>query len=480
MSINFMQRICSYEFKGEDILKKPNIILINCDDLGYGDLACYGSNVNKTPYLDRMAEEGVRCTDYHVMSPVCSASRAALLTGCYPQRVGIHGVLFPGDPIGLNLDEVTVADVLKGAGYRTKIVGKWHCGDQPEFLPTNHGFDEYYGLPYSNDMGIQGKPENHKDRVPLPLMRNEDVIQEQPDQRGLTERYTEECVRFIRDNKEGPFFLYLAHMYVHVPLFVPGRFLAQSDNGGYGGAVECIDWVTGVIFDELKRQGLDEDTIVIFTSDNGSRARDEGGSNAPLRGGKFTTWEGGQRVPCIIRWPGKVPAGRVCDELVTSMDFLPSLAKLAGTTEPKDRTIDGKDITPLWLGQKGASSPHDTFWYYRLENLEAVRKGKWKLHFAKGKAFSKADEPMKELYDLENDIGEENNLYDQHPEVVAELEKVAEQARQELGDLLTDETGTGRREVGVVENPEPLAKYDESHPYIVAAYDTPDTHVMGG
>jgi arylsulfatase A len=464
----------------EKLMSKPNIILINCDDLGYGDLACYGSPLNKTPYLDRMAEEGVRFTDYHVMSPVCSASRAAMLTGCYPQRVGIDGVLFPNDPIGLNLDEVTIGDVLKGQGYRTKIVGKWHCGDQPEFLPTNHGFDEYYGLPYSNDMGIQGKPENHAKRVPLPLLRDDDVIQEQPDQRGLTERYTEECVRFIRDEKDGPFFLYLAHMYVHVPLFVPRRFLKQAENGGYGGAVECIDWVTGVIFDELQRQGLDENTMVIFTSDNGSRGRGEGGSNAPLRGGKFTTWEGGQRVPCIVRWPGNVPAGRVCDELVTSMDFMPTFARMVGTTEPQDRTIDGKDISPLLFGNEGATSPHETFWHYRLGNLEAVRKGKWKLHMAKGKAFNKADESMNELYDLEADIGEENNVFDEHPDIVEELRAVADAARAELGDTITEAEGSGKREVGRVENPVPLATYDENHPYIVAAYDTPDTDVMGG
>lgn len=460
--------------------KKPNIILINCDDLGYGDLACYGSKVNKTPYLDKMAAEGTRFTDYHVMSPVCSASRAALMTGCYPQRVGITGVLFPADPKGLHPDEITVADVLKDAGYRTKLVGKWHCGDQPEFLPTEHGFDEYYGLPYSNDMGIQGKPENMHNRVPLPLLRNGEVIQEQPDQRGLTERYTEECVRFIRDNKENPFFLYLAHMYVHVPLFVPRRFLRQAENGGYGGAVECIDWVAGVLFDELRRQGLDEDTMVIFTSDNGSRARGEGGSNAPLRGTKFQTWEGGQRVPFIVRWPGKVPAGKTCDELITAMDMMPTLARLAGKTEPQDRVIDGKDISPLILGEEGAKTPHESFWYYRLDQLEAVRRGKWKLHFSKGEAFKTGEPFPPELYDLDDDIGESNNVVDDFPEIVAELESEAERARAELGDELKEIEGKGRRKVGITENPAPLAHYNEDHPYIVACYDTPDTKVMGG
>ncbi len=460
---------------------RPNFILINCDDLGYGDLGCYGSAVNRTPALDRMAAEGMRFTDYHVMSPVCSASRAALLTGCYPQRVGMKGVLFPGDAIGLNPKEITIAKLLKGQGYRTKIVGKWHCGDQPEFLPTNHGFDEYYGLPYSNDMGIQGPPENRPPwRVPLPLMRNAEVIQQQPDQRGLTERYCEECVRFIRDNRRGPFFLYLAHMYVHVPLFVPHRFLRQSRNGGYGGAVECIDWAAEVLFHELKQLGLDENTLVIFTSDNGSRANGEGGSNAPLRGTKAETWEGGQRVPFIVRWPGKVPAGKVCHELVTAMDLLPTLARLAGTTEPQDRVMDGRDIAPLLFDKPGARSPHESFFYYRHESLHAVRKGKWKLHFLQAVGFAKPQAVAPELYDLDRDVGEQHNVAAAHPEVVAELTALAEQARQDLGDAFTGVVGRGRREPGRVENPKPLTTYDENHPYIVACYDMPDTNVMGG
>lgn len=461
-------------------MTKPNIILINCDDLGYGDLACYGSPVNKTPTLDRMASEGVRFTDYHVMSPVCSASRSALMTGCYPERVGFPGVLFPGQDIGLHPDEITIADVLKGQGYRTKIVGKWHCGDQPPFLPTNHGFDEYYGIPYSNDMGVQGPPEKRASKVPLPLMRDDEVIQEQPDQRGLTERYMEQCVRFIRDNREGPFFLYLAHMYVHVPLFVPRRFLRQSENGGYGGAVECIDWVAEVIFHELSKLGLDENTLVIFTSDNGSRARDEGGSNAPLRGRKAQTWEGGQRVACIVRWPGKIPGGRVCDELVTSMDFMPTLAGIAGTSEPRDRTIDGKDIRSIWFDEPGAESPHEVFFYYARGNMAAVRKGKWKLHFIEGSAFGGDLEPNPQLYDLESDIGEQNNVYDKHPDIVKELEAAAEAGREELGDALHSIEGTGCRPIGRVKNPRPLCEYDESHPYIVAAYDTPDMPTMAG
>jgi arylsulfatase A len=464
---------------GSQPQSRPNIVLINCDDLGYGDLACYGSTVNATPFLDQMAEEGMRFTDFHVMSPVCSASRAALLTGCYPQRVGINGVLFPADPVGLSPQEVTIASILRGQGYRTKIVGKWHCGDQPPFLPTNHGFDEYFGLPYSNDMGIQIGT-NPEKRVPLPLMVNDEVIEQQPDQRGLTDRYAEESIRFIRSNRARPFFLYLAHMYVHVPLFVPDRFLRKARNGGYGGAVECIDWVTGLIMDELKRWGIDQRTLVIFTSDNGSRARGEGGSNAPLRGTKFTTWEGGQRVPCIIRWPGHVPDGVVCSELVTAMDFLPTLARLAGTTEPTDRTIDGKDVRPLLFGESGAASPHDRFYYYRLNYLEAVRQGKWKLHLTRGAGFKCPDRIEPELYDLSADVGETTNVINEHHAVAAQLTSLAEAARADLGDAVTGDVGRGKRPAGRVDDPRPLTTHHVDHPYFVASYDTPDTGVMGG
>ena len=453
----------------------PNIILINCDDLGYGDLGCYGSIRNRTPHIDRLAQEGMRFTDFYMASPVCSPSRAAMMTGCYPPRIGFgsfHGevVLFPGYNIGLSEEEVTVASQLKEAGYATKIIGKWHCGDQPEFLPTRHGFDEYFGIPYSNDMGRQS---DRPDNPPLPVVRNETVVQQQPDQRGITERYAEEAVNFIDRHANEPFFLYLAHMYVHVPLFVPKQFLESSENGAYGGAVECIDWSVGTILDRLKELGIDENTLIIFTSDNGSRAQGEGGSNDPCRGTKQETWEGGQRVPCIMRWPDRIEAGATCNAVVSSMDFFPTFSVLANTPIPGDRKIDGYDISPLMFNMK-ATAPNDTFFYYRQNSLEAVRVGDWKLHFRK------QGHVIQELYNLREDIGESRNRYEEVPEVVASLETKAAAIREDLGDEALGIVGKGTRHIGRIENGKPLTEYRSDHPYMVAMYDLPDMPTMSG
>jgi arylsulfatase A-like enzyme len=451
--------------------RQPNIILINCDDLGYGDLACYGSDRNDTRHLDQLAKEGVRFTNFYMAAPVCSASRAAMLTGCYPQRIGFADcqVLFPGQAQGLNPKEATIAKQLKQVGYDTKIIGKWHCGDQPEFLPTNHGFDEYFGIPFSNDMGRQV---NRLESPPLPLMRNEKVIQEQPDQRGITERYVDESLQFIRRDRNSPFFLYLAHMYVHVPLFVPKQFLGISRNGAYGGAVACIDWAMGMIEAELGRLGIKEKTLVIFTSDNGSRAREEGGSNAPLRGTKAQTWEGGQRVPCIMRWPGKIAAGTICEGIASSIDLFATLAEITRAPLPADTTIDSISLVETILS--GKPTKRNTFAYYRGPNLEAVRQDDWKLHFCKG------DQVLSGLYNLRHDIAEADNGYDRHPEIVAEIEAVAEGFRRIFGDRRLNRVGTEIREAGLCKSPKPLTKYDENHPYMIACYDLADMPTMLG
>ncbi len=447
---------------------QPNIILINCDDLGYGDLGCYGSKVNVTPAIDRMASEGMRLTDFYMASPVCTPSRGGMLTGCYPPRIGFgefdgQWVLFPGQGIGLHPDEITIATLLKTSGYRTMLIGKWHCGDQRDFLPTRHGFDQYYGLPYSNDMGRQaGRPDT---MPPLPLLRDEEVLEEQPDQRSLTERYVEQAVRFLRDRRKDPFFLYFAHMHVHLPHYAPERFERESRNGEYGAAVACVDWATGVLLDELKQLGLDEDTLVIFTSDNGSRG-DRGGSNAPLRGTKGTTWEGGQRVPCIFRWPGRIPAGSVENGIVSSLDFYPTFAHLGHADLPADRITDGLDLLPMLTER--APSPRTSFYYYMRNSLEAVREGKWKLHVQKDRA------GMTALYDLEQDMGETTDLSGDHRDVVSRLEVLLAACREDLGDDTQGVTGRNIRPAGRVDHPEPLTHYDPEHPYIMAMYDKED------
>ena len=454
-------------------MKKPNIILINCDDLGYGDLGCYGSQVNQTPCLDTMAKEGIRFSDFYMASSVCSPSRGAMMTGCYPRRIGFGSfddrwVLFPGQGLGLSPNERTIASVLREAGYATMCIGKWHCGDQPEFLPTRHGFDGYYGLPYSNDMGRQVGREGYP---PLPLLKNEEVIQEQPNQTSLTERYLERAISFIRRNQDSPFFLYFAHMYVHLPLYVPDRFLKESRNGAYGAAVACIDWVAESLFAELQRLGMDDDTLVVFTSDNGCRG-DNGGSNSPLRGGKGTTWEGGFRVPCIMRWPSAISGGQIYSRIFTSMDLYPTLCAVAGAAVPDDRKIDGAALD--WVALDGIPSTQhvlsqrDTFFYYYKDQLEAVRSGRWKL-FVRRK-----DEVVSELYDLNEDVGEKVNLHERHPEIVEELMEKLRACRDDLGDNALGMEGTGCRPCGTVANPKPLTEYVPGHPYYIAMYDIED------
>lgn len=460
-------------------MKLPNIILINCDDLGYGDLGCYGSTRNDTPNLDQLAAEGVRFTDFYMASPVCSASRAAMMTGCYSQRIGFADcqVLFPGQKEGLNPSEVTIARLLKQTGYDTKLIGKWHCGDQPEFLPTSHGFDEYFGIPYSNDMGRQV---GFLDRPPLPLMRNGEVIQQQPDQRSITERYVDEALQFLRRDRRNPFFLYFAHMYVHVPLFVPKQFLDASRNGAYGGAVACIDWAMAVLDAELDRLGIKDETLVIFTSDNGSRAGNEGGSNGPLRGKKTETWEGGQRVPCIMRWPGKIAPGTTCTGIASSIDFYATLAEVAGVAMPADRKLDSISLAETLL--KGKPTKRDVFAYYRGPHLEAVRKGDWKMQFWKF-GWPEADMGKRRLsllHNLRDDVGENTDVYDAHPEVVAELEAVAEEFRRAFGDRRLGRVGNEIRAAGICQTPKPLTEYDPKHPYMIACYDLADMPTMCG
>ncbi|MCL2406906.1 MAG: sulfatase [Defluviitaleaceae bacterium] len=446
-------------------MRKPNIILINADDLGYGDLSCYGSAVNDTPHLDKMAAEGLRFTDFYTASPACSPSRGALLTGCYPKRFGFgsfdgRAVLYPGQGCGLHSNEVTIAKLLKTVNYNTKCVGKWHCGDQPGFLPNDHGFDSYYGIPFSNDMGRQNG-RGH----PLPLMCDASVIEQQPDQTTLTARYTEESVRFIRENRSTPFFLYLAHFHVHLPHYAPERFLRESRNGRFGAALASMDWSTGVILNELKAMGIDENTLVIFTSDNGARIT-EGGSNAPLRGAKTTMWEGGLRVPCIARWPGVIKPG-VSSGIAACMDFFPTFARIAGAEISDDRVIDGFDMMPLFKGQ---TSNRTDFAYYAADNLCALRKGDWKLHTGRGLVWD-TPKPVLELYNLADDIGETMNVYDEHPNIVSELRQLMEKYRETLGDAVTNSTGRNIRPIGRVNNPKPLTEYDPAHPYYIAMYD---------
>jgi len=403
----------------------------------------------------------MRLTSFYVTSGVCTPSRAGLMTGCYPRRVnmhvssGGHSVLMPVDNKGLHPDEVTIAEVLKGRGYATACIGKWHLGDQPPFLPTRQGFDTYLGIPYSDDM--TPRP-SRPGWPPLPLMENERVIEAPVDRNLLTKRYTEEAIRFITEHRDGPFFVYLPHaMPGSTPTpFASERFRGRSANGPYGDSVEEIDWSTGEILAALKRLDLDEKTLVLWTSDNGCPRRNPlQGSCKPLGGWGYTTMEGGMRMPCIVRWPGQIPAGTTCDELLTTMDLLPTFAKLAGAAPPEDRIIDGHDAWPLLSGRPGAKSPYEAFYYYEMANLQAVRSGKWKLHLPGKRKRSvplpKEIEHTAMLFDLDADLAETTDVAPQHPDVVARLTALAEKAREDLGD--GNRPGKNQRPAGWVDDP---------------------------
>jgi arylsulfatase A-like enzyme len=438
----------------------PNFVIILTDDQGYADVGCYGAKGIRTPNLDRMAAEGVRFTDFYVAQAVCSASRAALLTGCYPNRIGILGALSPLSTTGISDDEVTIAQMLQPRGYRSAIFGKWHLGHQPKFLPTRHGFNVYFGLPYSNDMW----PKHPTLKFPkLPLLKGEEIIALDPDQSQLSTAYTQHAVHFIEENRDRPFFLYVAHSMPHVPLFVSPKFKGKSERGLYGDVIMEIDWSVGQILAALKDQGIDDRTLVIFTSDNGPWLSygDHGGSAGSLREGKATSFEGGVREPCIMRWPGKIPAGTVCREPVATIDLFPTLGTLAGASLPQHK-IDGLDVWPLISGVPGAKSPHDAYYFYWGNSLQAVRAGKWKLHFPHSynslgaNTAGEGGKPgrymtMKiglSLYDLEGDPGEKRNVLSDQPNLVEHIKRLAEKARNDLGDAATGRAGRGIRAPG--------------------------------
>ncbi len=428
--------------------RPPNVIIIYADDLGYGDLGCFGVKKIKTPQLDKMAKQGTRFTSFYVSQAVCSASRAALMTGKYSNRTGILGALGPKNTNGLPREHTTMAEMLKTLGYATSMIGKWHLGHLPEFLPTKRGFDEYYGLPYSNDMW----PKHPTAKFPdLPLIEGGKTIGLNPDQTKLTTDYTTRAVQVIQKNRNRPFFLYLAHNMPHVPLFVSDRFTGKSDAGLYGDVIMEIDWSVGQILQALQEQGIDDNTLVIFTSDNGPWLSygNHSGIAGLLREGKGTTWEGGVRVPFIARWPGRIPADKSQPEPAMTIDLLPTVSRLTGAKLPAGK-LDGKDITPLLMNEAGAKSPHDAYYFYWNNELQGVRSGPWKLYFPRTYRSMVGQEPGKdgkpglyknvnagqELFNLDTDLSETTNIAAKHPEVVRRLEALAERMRADLGDSL--------------------------------------------
>jgi arylsulfatase A-like enzyme len=443
----------------------PNFIVIYIDDMGYGDIGPFGARGYSTPNLDRMAKEGRVFTDFYVTQAVCSASRAGLMTGCYNVRVGIQGALAHQATHGINSAEMTLGEVAKQRGYATACFGKWHLGHHPKFLPTNNGFDEYLGLPYSNDMW-PNHPEAG-DRFPkLPLIDGTRIVDadvDDQDQNQLTTLYTERAVQFIQRNKTRPFLVYLPHSMVHVPLHVSDKFRGKSSRGLFGDVVMEIDWSVGQILDTLRAEKLDQDTLVIFTADNGPWLSygDHAGSAGPLREGKGTMFDGGCREPTVMWWPGRIPAGTQCREPAMTIDVLPTLAYLCGAKLP-DHKIDGRNIWPLMAAEAGARSPHDAYFFYWFEELQAVRMGQWKMHFPHayqtlaGRPGGTGGKPVRyekatidpALFDLQADPGETKNVADQHPDVVAQISRLADEMRADLGDSRTRQKGAGLREPG--------------------------------
>jgi len=426
---------CFFSLNAQNKNSKPNFIIVFTDDQGYQDVGVFGSPLIKTPNLDKMAESGIQFTDFYSASPVCSPSRAALLTGAYPPRVGVPKVLWPNLPGGLPTEELTIADMLKPQNYATACIGKWHLGDKDQFMPTAQGFDMYYGIPYSNDMSVYPKAkvsENVLFREGMtmdslrevkwrgglvPLTEQNEIIEYPVDQSTLTQRYTKKALEFIKENKEEPFFLYLAHSMPHIPLYASPDFKGKSKGGLYGDVIEEIDWSMGQILETLEALGLDRTTLVIFTSDNGpwNLKNGHGGSALPLRGFKFETYEGGMRVPMIAQWKGTIPEGDVCSEVASTIDLLPTIAHLTNGDMPEEK-VDGKNIWPLLAGKKKASPyKKEGFFYYKESTLEAVRKGDWKLRRIEGKI---------ELFNLAEDISESHNLAESHPKIVQKLIKM--------------------------------------------------------
>ena len=447
--------------------RPPNVVIIFTDDQGYGDVGVFGATAYATPNLDRMAREGRRFTDFHVAQAVCSASRAALLTGCYPNRIGIPGALGPKSTIGISDQETTLAQMFKKKGYATGMAGKWHLGNKPQFLPNRHGFDEFLGLPYSSDMWPlhpEAKPGSYP---PLPLYDGERVTNpdlSHADQEQLLTQYTERAVQFIDKNKDKPFFFYLAPNTPHVPLHVSDKFKGKSGAGLYGDVIMEIDWSVGQILEAIKKNGLDENTLVIFSSDNGPWLSygNHAGSAGRFREGKGTNFEGGHREPCIMRWPGHLPANSVCEEPLMTIDLYPTLAHLIGAELPAHK-IDGLDVWPILSNLPDAKNPHEAYYFYYNQNdLQAVRAGNWKLLFAHVSRTMNGQTPGKDgfpgryrpltversLYNLSSDPSETTDVADQNPDVVQRLETLAERMRADLGDDLTKRSATGARAPG--------------------------------